>query len=258
MTRYILPTILISLASAFVRCPAGELAKDTRCYEMRVYYSPAGKLDDLHARFRDHTTKLFEKHGMTNAGYWTPIENTDNKLIYILAYPSREARDASWKAFQDDPVWKAARDESEKNGKLVTKVESTFLSATDFSPEIKPSVAAPRVFELRTYTATPGNLDRLLKRFREHTVALFTKHGMTNFGYWTPMAGQPGADNTLIYILAHKSKDAAAESWKAFRTDPDWVAAKEASEKEAGGSLTVTPDGVKSVFMQATDYSPTR
>ena len=79
MTRYILPTILISLASAFVRCQAGEPAKDTRCYELRVYYSPAGKLDDLHARFRDHTTKLFEKHGMTNVGYWTPIENTDNK-----------------------------------------------------------------------------------------------------------------------------------------------------------------------------------
>src|SRR5207249_11116160 len=116
-------------------------AKDTRCYEMRVYYSPAGKLDDLHARFRNHTTKLFEKHGMTNIGYWTPIENTDNKLTYILAYPSREAREASWKAFQADPDWQAAKAESEKNGRRVEKVEGGFLRVTDFAPECEPSVA---------------------------------------------------------------------------------------------------------------------
>ncbi len=80
---------------------------------------------------------------------------------------------------------------------------------------------------------------------------------MTNFGYWTEMPGQPGAENTLIYLLAHKSLEAGAESFKAFRADPDWVAAKAASETEGGGSLTV-PDGVKSVFLQATDYSPTK
>jgi NIPSNAP len=257
MHRHTFLLLSMSLAFAFSKA-AAEPAKDTRCFEMRVYFSPAGKLDDLHARFRNHTVKLFEKHGMTNIGYWVPIENTDNKLIYVLAYPSREAREASWKAFEADPDWQAAKADSEKNGKLVEKVESTFLSATDFSPEIKPSSAAPRVFELRTYTTTPNNLDRLLKRFREHTVELFKKHGMTNFAYWTLMKDQPGAENTLTYILAHKSKEAAAASFKAFRADPDWIAAKEASEKEGGGSLTVTPDGVKSVFMQATDYSPTK
>ena len=248
---------LLSITAMLLSANA-EPAKDTRCYELRVYTAPAGKLDDLHARFRNHTVKLFEKHGMTNIGYWTPIENTENKLIYMLAYPSREAREASWKAFSADPDWQAARAESEKNGKIVEKAEGTFLSATDFSPEIKPSAAAPRVFELRTYTATPNNLDNLLKRFREHTVALFTKHGMTNFGYWTPMKDQKNADSTLVYILAHKSKPGAAAAFKEFAADPEWVAAKEASEKEGGGSLTVKPDGVKSVFMQATDYSPTK
>lgn len=259
MNRRLFSLILMSLAAVFLPVSAAEPARDTRCYEMRVYFSPPGKLDDLHARFRNHTVALFTKHGMTNIGYWTPVENTDNKLIYVLAYPSREAREASWKAFQADPDWQAAKAESEKNGTLVAKVESTFLSATDFSPEIKPSIAAPRVFELRTYTTTPNNLDRLLKRFREHTVELFTKHGMTNLAYWTPMKDQPGAENTLVYILAHKSKEAAAESFKAFRADPDWVAAKDASEKEGGGSLTVPePNGVKSVFLQPTDYSPTK
>jgi hypothetical protein len=113
------------------------------------------------------------------------------------------------------------------------------------------------VFELRTYTTTPGNLDRLLARFRNHTTKLFAKHGMTNIAYWTLMPDQKGAENTLVYIMAHKDADAHKASFDAFRKDPTWVAAKEASEKEGGGSLTV-PEGVKSVLMKATDFSPTR
>jgi hypothetical protein len=80
---------------------------------------------------------------------------------------------------------------------------------------------------------------------------------MTNLFYWTPMADQKGADNTLVYLLAHKDADAAKASFTAFRADPVWIAAKEASEKDGGGSLTV-PDGVKSEFLKATDFSPVR
>jgi hypothetical protein len=232
--------------------------KDTRVFEMRTYTAEPGKLDELHTRFRDHTVRLFEKHGMTNIGYWVPIENPENKLIYVLAYPSREARETSWKAFSADEDWKKARDASRASGKLVTKVESVFLSATDFSPEIKASKdAGERVFELRTYTTTPNNLPLLHARFRDHTMALFAKHGMTNLFYWQLLPDQPAAENTLIYLLAHKSGDAAKASFLAFRADPDWIAAKAASEEKGGGSLTV-PDGVKSVFLKATDYSPTR
>ena len=232
--------------------------KDTRVFEMRTYYAAPGKLDALHARFRDHTTRLFEKHGITNIGYWTPIENADSKLIYVLAYPDRAARETSWKEFSADPDWQAAHKASETGGALVSKVEQLFMNATDFSPAIKPSTgAAGRVFELRTYTATPGNLPGLHARFRDHTLALFTKHGMTNLCYWQLTPDQKGADNTLIYLLAHASTDAAKASFEAFRADPDWIAAKKASEDKGGGSLT-TPDGVKSVFMKATDYSPTR
>ena len=246
--------LMITLAAAL---PAFAAEPDTRVFEMRTYYAAPGKLDDLLARFRDHTVKLFEKHGITNIGYWVPIDNKDNKLVYVLAFPSREAHDKSWKEFGADPGWQSARKASEEKGKLVTKVESVFLSATDFSPTIQPSVAAPRVFELRTYTTTPGNLGRLLSRFRDHTIALFAKHGMTNLFYWTPMADQKNADHTLVYMLAHKDADAAKASFGEFRADPVWVAAKEASEKDGGGSLT-TPDGVKSEFLKATDFSPTR
>ena len=230
---------------------------DTRVFEMRTYWSPAGKLDALHTRFRDHTTKLFEKHGMTNVGYWVPLENPDNKLIYFLAYPSREAREKSWKAFLADPDWQRAQRESEVDGKLVDKVESRFLQATDYSPAIMPSKEGERVFELRTYTTTPGNLSALNDRFRNHTMKLFEKHGMTNVAYWNLMPDQEGSDRTLVYILAHRSQEAAEKSFAAFRTDPDWVAARKASEEKAGGSLT-EKDGVKSLFMKATDYSPIR
>jgi NIPSNAP len=237
------------------RCEAAD--KDNRVFELRVYYAAEGKLDALHARFRDHTTKLFEKHQITNVGYWVPVENPDRQLIYFLAYPSREARVASWKAFMSDPDWQKAYKASEVDGKLVEKVESKFFHATDFSPAILPSAMGDRVFEMRTYTASPGNLEGLLARFRDHTVKLFERHGMTNVGYWTLMSDQPGADNTLLYILAHKSKDSAKESFAAFGMDSDWKAARLASEEKGGGSLTIKK-GVQSTFMEATDYSPIR
>jgi hypothetical protein len=135
-------------------------------------------------------------------------------------------------------------------------IGSTLLTATDYSPEIKSTMPGGRVFELRTYTATPGKLDNLNARFREHTLKLFEKHGMTNVAYWTPIKGQRNTkDDTLIYLLAHKSDDAAKASWAAFRADPVWVAARRGSEEKAGGSLTVA-DGVKSEFLKPTDYSP--
>lgn len=257
-SKRIMKTSLLTTLAIFALATSAALAaaKDSRCYELRVYYAPPGKLDDLNARFRNHTLKLFEKHGISNVGYWMPVENPENKLVYLLAFPSRDAARQSWKAFFADPEWQAVVKTTEANGKLVAKVESTFLAATDFSPAIAPSTASePRAFELRTYTAAPGRRDALLARFRDHTLTLFTKYGMTNFGYWTPLDQDKGADNTLIYLLAHKSREAADASFKAFREDPAWVAARKASEEKAGGSLTTK---VESVFLKATDYSPAK
>jgi hypothetical protein len=235
---------------------AAESERTSPLYEMRVYYAPPGKLSDLHARFRDHTTRLFEKHGMTNVGYWVPAgENPDNKLIYVLAYRNREARDKSWKAFMADPDWQKAWKESEKNGPIVigNRMESTFMTLTDYSPKPKIEKRGGRVFELRTYTTPEGKLDDLNARFRNHTVKLFKKHGMENVAYWNMTPAQKRAETTLIYILAHKSPEAQAVSFDAFRKDPDWIKARDESQKE--GSLTVR-DGVKSVIMVPTDYSP--
>jgi hypothetical protein len=256
MTKFVL--LLLCMATVATCLPAA--AADGRLYEMRVYEAPPGKLDALHARFRDHTTKLFAKHGMTNVGYFVPVgENPDRKLVYFLSYPDRAAREASWKAFLADPDWKRAHADSERDGKLVAKITSRFLMPTDYSPAFEPSAgSSPRVFELRTYTATAGNLPALNARFREHTMKLFAKHGMTNLIYWNFAADQPHADRMLVYLLAHASTDAAKASFAAFRQDPDWLAARSASEQKAGGSLTEKEGGVVSEFLTATDYSPLR
>jgi hypothetical protein len=116
----------------------GGAPASTAIYELRVYHAYEGKLDDLLRRFRDHTVALFEKHGIKNVAYWTPTDEPlrGKTLVYMLAHPNREAADANWKAFRDDTEWQSVRDKSEANGKLVEKIESTFLTLTDFSPQL--------------------------------------------------------------------------------------------------------------------------
>ncbi len=231
-------------------------AEDTRCYELRTYHANEGQLDALHARFRDHTVKLFEKHGFQNIGYWVPKDNTDNVLIYVISSPDIAANKASWQAFLGDADWKAAYKESVKDGKLVGKIDSIFLTATDYSPEIKVAAAeVPQLFELRTYTTNAGKLDGLNARFRDHTTKLFDKHGLSQFAYWTPTSEEDGRDNKLIYLLALKNEDSRNASFKNFGADPDWQAARDASEEN--GKLLIK-GGVESVFLVPTDYSPTR
>jgi len=104
-------------------------------YEMRIYTTPEGKLEALNARFRDHTTKLFVKHGMKLIGFWTSQDPKEaNKLFYIVAHKNKAAADASWKAFRTDADWVKAKAESEKDGSLTTKIEVIWLNGTDYSP----------------------------------------------------------------------------------------------------------------------------
>src|ERR1700733_1131994 len=107
-----------------------------KVFEIRTYTAEPGKLDALHARFRDHTVQIFNKHGMTSVGYFAPTDDplSKNTLIYVLAFPSREAAKKSWDEFRSDPEWQKVAKESEANGKLVTKVDSVFADPTDYSP----------------------------------------------------------------------------------------------------------------------------
>jgi NIPSNAP len=131
-------SILAGSAAETNAVPASpSIAPDSRCFELRTYYAAPGKLEALNARFRDHTCALFKKHGMEIVGFWIPADKAsgaENKLVYMLAYKNLEAATQAWKDFGNDPEWIKARTDSEANGKLTEKVESVFLSATDYSP----------------------------------------------------------------------------------------------------------------------------
>ena len=111
-------------------------AQGPRVFELRTYTAPEGKLGELHARFRNHTLRIFERHGMTNVVYLKPLDAplSDNTLVYLLAHPSRDAAKANWAAFAADPEWKKVASESQVNGRILSKVESVFFEAADYSP----------------------------------------------------------------------------------------------------------------------------
>jgi len=221
-------------------------------YELRVYYTHPGKMPDLLKRFREHTCALFERHGMVNVGYWLPVEGKDqDKLYYARQHASREAAKASWAAFGSDPEWKQVAAASENNGKIVAKVESTFLEATDYSPATIPALKAKHAYELRIYTTNEGKLADLDARCRNHTTKLFEKYGMTNVLYTHPTDADKGAGHTLIYFLAHASKEAGLKSFDAFRADPEWIKVRDASE--ANGKILASPP--VSIFLTPVDFS---
>lgn len=114
------------------------MGQSATVYELRIYHAAPGKLDELVARFRDHTVKLFADHGMKSVAYWTALDEPakSSTFFYILEHPTREAAAANWKAFQNDPEWQKVKAKSEENGKLVEKIDSTFLTLTDFSPPL--------------------------------------------------------------------------------------------------------------------------
>jgi len=132
--------IVASVLAAAAASSAGLLpATDSnqRVFELRTYHTPPGKMPALHARFRDHSIALFERHGMKVVGFWVPTDadkGSADTLVYVLAHQSRAAADASWAAFRADPEWVKVKAESEKDGSLTTKVESVFMSPTDYSP----------------------------------------------------------------------------------------------------------------------------
>ena len=127
--------VLGFVARGVVSEPVVE-AQSARVFELRTYTAPDGKLEELHKRFKDHTMRIFKNHNITNIAYFRPQDAplSQNTLIYLIAHPSREAAKADWAAFQADPEWQKVANESQKNGKIVAKVESVFLDPTDYSP----------------------------------------------------------------------------------------------------------------------------
>jgi len=133
--------VCFSLLSLLICLGAGLFAvssaqEDGKVYELRIYTATPGNLDNLQARFRDHTIRIFNNHGMKIVGFWTPTseEEADDTLIYVLEHASQEAANASWQAFGQDPEWKSVSDASNANGPILAGVERRYMKATDYSP----------------------------------------------------------------------------------------------------------------------------
>lgn len=247
----------VAIAVYPVRATSGESLPPPQLglYELRLYTAADGQMPELDARFRDHTIRLFRKHGMTPIAFFHPESPDDHRLIYLMGYKDRATRDAAWAAFVTDPEWTTVKRASEGEGALTTKIESLFLVPTDYSSVLDvASETPPRYFELRTYTTNPGKLENLHSRFRDHTLRIFRKHGMTNMAYWRPTPDQPDLENKLIYLLAYPSKDARKSAWAAFVADEEWK--KVATDSQVDGPILTATAGVVSIEMKPTDYSP--
>ena len=130
-------SVLLAVVALRSNATIGQEPKMTGVFELRTYTTLEGRLPNLNARFKNHTLKLFEKHGMKNVMYWTPTDEktANNTLIYVIWHASPEAAKKSWDAFRNDPEWHKAREEAEKDGKIVAKVEAVYMKTTDYSPK---------------------------------------------------------------------------------------------------------------------------
>jgi NIPSNAP len=259
--RSTLLAVTFCVASSTGFAQVTSVKKDGKLYEMRFYTTNPGKLPDLHARFRNHTMKLFEKHGMENIIYWSVSEGApksdddkDNLLIYIIAHKDEAAKDASWAAFRADPEWKAVVAKSEENGKILAKPpRAIFMRETEFSavdePINKDSGTPARLWELRQYNDGPERVPFTVDRFGSGENAIFTKHGMQTVKFWT------ATDNSaFIYLLAHRDKAASDESWKGFKSEfPEFMK----KYRDAHPNLPAgRGNGNEVRFLIPTDYSP--
>jgi hypothetical protein len=235
--------------------PIGPPLAKGPVYELRIYAANEGRFGHLIKRFRDHTDRIFKKHGLQPVGYWLPTEGPAPKrrrFVYILKHPSRYAAFQNWNRFSNDREWEKVRDRPEFQRLLTVRPTSIFMTDNDYSAESRNKIEQPGgVYELRTYVTNPGKLPKLNARFRGHTTRLFNKHGMKNVGYWTPF-DTPGSSNTLIYLIHHASRKQADANWKAFMADPEWK--KVAKESQVAGKLLAqSPDRI---YLKATDFSP--
>ncbi|WP_296699422.1 NIPSNAP family protein [Algoriphagus sp.] len=218
-------------------------------FEIRKYYANPGKLPDLIKRFQDHTVALFEKSGMENIAYFVPVENNDNSMTYILGYPDEAARDRMWEVFLNDPDWKKAYAESIVDGALVSKIDQTFMTlAPGLNERMMPTNSG--IFQLRIYTCFEGKIDNLITRFKDHTQELFERQGLKNHPYWLT-SEKEGGQSKLVYLLAHEDQASFEAAFQRFLKDPDWVAARDASE--ANGKIV---EKVDATFFKTLPFSP--
>jgi len=214
-------------------------------YEKRVYKAVPGKLPAINARFANHTCAFFKEFDIGMVGFWNDEIGASNQMTYITSFDSMADRDEKWTAFGAHKPWNEVRAETEVDGPLVAQVFSSFMTLTDYSPQ--PSFKTS-LQELRIYDAMPGKMPDLNNRFKNHTMALFEKHGIENVAYWTDVVG---TSNRLTYMLGYPDLAGREKGWSGFQSDPAWQTARAASE-ENGALVRVS----KHSMLRLADYSP--
>jgi hypothetical protein len=226
-------------------------------YELRIYQASEGRFQHLIKRFREHTDRIFKKHGLKALGYWIPTDGSvkkRRKFVYLLQHPSRYEAYRNWTNFFNDKEWERVMDKPEFQGLLSEKPTSIFLSPNDYSVAARNDIEKPGgSFELRTDVVNPGKLPMLNARFRKHTTSLFNRHGIQNVSYWTPF-DQPDSKDTLIYLVHHANRKQADLNWEAFGQDPEWK--RVARESQIQGKLLARPP--ERLYLKALDFSPLR
>ncbi|MBX7104699.1 MAG: NIPSNAP family protein [Gemmataceae bacterium] len=268
--------ILCALTFLAILPAAHAAEKDSRVFEIRVYNSAPGRQADVNKLIATSGVKFMAKHQIEFLGAWVPADAKDERVITLVAHKDKAAAVKNWAAFREDEGWKSELAAASTQGKAVAGFTQLFLTPTDFSPAIKPANVGNRVFELRTYEAAPGKLAGLDSRFRDHTLKLFDKHGMTNIAYFHFAPGEktttaemhkslapmgktasesavPATETGLVYFITHPSAEAMKANFGKFVADDAWKQARAASERD--GSLTAK-NGVISLLLKPTDYSP--
>ncbi len=259
---------------------AMQLQAEDRLYELRVYHTEPGRRAEVNKIVAGPGMKFMDKHDIKLELAAEPIDAQDPRVFLVASHKDRASANANTSAMQTDKEWLDQVAKMTKGNLPIKKYDRFFMRATDYSPMLKPEKVGNRIFELRTYISSPNNLKHLNDRFKNHTLKLFEKYGMTNLVYWnldqsdqnsvqTTLRGlakpnedscgvsgdENAAGNTLVYLLAHKDVEAMNQSFNGFRMDPAWTKARTDSEKLAGGSLTADK-GVKSLLLVPTEYSP--
>ncbi|MDX1951731.1 MAG: NIPSNAP family protein [Verrucomicrobiota bacterium] len=222
--------------------------------EFRLYQVVPGKLEAVLERFRDKIEPLYKKHQIRALGYWTNVLTPEKPIfLYLLSDSSQESLASKMKAFAEDPEFKKAYAEStQKHGPTVEKIETFKVNPLDLPAEAAPnSIQMSRTFEFRHYIVTPGRMNDYIQNYKEHRTALFSKHGLSNYGYW--QSADPGQPDSFFMMLTHTSVDAINKAKAAYHADPAWNEAVKPLDKAGPPTKSVV-----SIMLKAVDFSPVK
>ncbi|HCQ39016.1 MAG TPA: hypothetical protein DIV39_07655 [Verrucomicrobiales bacterium] len=226
-------------------------------HELRIYSAAEGRHGDLIKRFKDHTDRIFRRHGLEALGYWIPTEGPAKKrrrLVYLLKHGSRYDAYRNWVNFSNDREWEKVLDKPEFQGLLAKRPESVFLNEETFSRLQEVAIKQPGgVYELRSYVGAPGDGGALRAWFRENLRSLFRKHGARELGAWVPF-DEPGSADTMVSLLHHRNREQADIVWKEIRSDPLW--GQVLGEVNVKGNVLAAEPEV--IFLRALGFSPLR